>query len=103
MSRRIGLGDVFSGPSGLRWTVVRRTEDNLSKGVFVVMFTLRAKGSHREIQRSELRLTQSVDAGIWRQLPRGGDTLLEILEPDLLQSCPDESTCSTKTMQPDQR
>jgi hypothetical protein len=81
MSRRIELGDVLSGPSGQCWEAVRRTEDNLSQGILKVMITLRAKGSHREIQRSELHLTQSIDAGLWRQLPRGDDTLLEILEP----------------------
>jgi hypothetical protein len=82
MSRRIELGDVLKSRSGKYWEVVRRTEDNLSKGILKVMITLRSVGSYREIQNSELHLTQSIDAGLWRQLPRGGDTLLEVLEPE---------------------
>jgi hypothetical protein len=82
MSRRIELGDALRGPSGQRWDVVRRTEDNLNKSVLKVMITLRSPGTRREIQRSELHLTQSIDAGLWRQLPSQGDTLLEILRPE---------------------
>ena len=82
MSRQIELGDVLQGPSGQRWNVVRRTEDNLNRGVLKVMITLRSPGTQREIQRSELHLTQSIDAGLWRQLPSQGGTLLEVLEPE---------------------
>ena len=82
MSRPIELGDVLRGPSGQHWEVVRRTEDNLSRGILKVMITLRSPETRREIQRSEPHLTQSIDAGLWRQLPRGGDTLLEVLEPE---------------------
>jgi hypothetical protein len=81
MSRPIELGDVLRSPSGQHWEAVRRTEGNLSRGVLKVMITLRSPGTRREIQRSEPHLTQSIDAGLWRQLPRGDDTLLEILEP----------------------
>jgi len=82
MSRAIELGDILRGPSGQHWEVVRRTEDNLSRGIFKVMITLRSPETRREIQRSEPHLTQSIEAGLWRQLSRGGDTLLEVLEPE---------------------
>lgn len=82
MNRPIELGMVLQGPSGQRWEVVRRTEDNLNKGILKVMITLRSPGTRREIQRSELRLTQSIDVGLWRLLPDPGDTLLEVLDLD---------------------
>lgn len=84
MSQRIDFGYVLRSPSGQHWEVVRRAEDNLTKGVLKVMLTLRLLsnlgGSRREIQRSELHLQRSCDAGLWQLLK--GDALLGTLGTD---------------------